>query len=451
MAFSESTPAAARLRLVVALAAAVVLLAGVATVIARSSDSSSGATAAQAADTTTTAPPEPTTSSPPVVPASDEPAAIREIREQVARIRGLEWKTPLRIQVVSHAELVRRIREVNARDIDPVRQAGEGETLKLLHVIPQNMDYASALDDLYSTLVLGFYDPITKEMFVRDSGGEELEAQTKMTIAHELNHALTDQHFDFGSRLDRLEDAGRDEEAYAFVALIEGDARYVDQQWQAAHLSEEEQLAILFGGVDPSAVAEIPPFLLNTLTFPYEDGTEFVAEQVDTGGFAKLNQQYGSPPTSTEHILHPEVYAAGQGWSPPALPDLAAATGCTAVHEGTIGEFQMSQVLGSQIGPDEGRGAAEGWNGDAFQVVRCGAARGMVDRWQADNQAEAAEYAAALGEWAQGWAEGGNTPGPDGRFAGRAGAGRIVHRGTTVDLVLAGDQATADRISAVVG
>ena len=56
----------------------------------------------------------------------------------------------------------------------------------------------------------------------------------------------------------------------------------------------------------------------------------------------------------------------------------------------------------------------------------------------------------SLGSWAVDWAHG-SSPGPDGRFSGSAGAGRLVRAKDHVDLILADDQATADKVNAALG
>jgi hypothetical protein len=164
-----------------------------------------------------------------------------------------------------------------------------------------------------------------------------------------------------------------------------------------------------------------------------------------------VDNAYRRPPTSTEHILHPETYASGQTWTPPPLPDLAAATGCGRVDTGALGEFDMAQLLGEEINRSEARNAAEGWNGDAFVAVRCGAALGLADRWQAENGGEAGELADALLRWARGWSGSSRAPDAEGRFSGPTGSGRVVRNGARVDLVLADDLVTADRLAGALG
>ncbi|HEX2272263.1 MAG TPA: hypothetical protein VHG90_00125 [Acidimicrobiales bacterium] len=429
--------------------AAVVLAAGLASATLRATSDGERAATAPAPQPPVTAPVAPTTTAT-TRPLPPEPAFIAEIRAAVARLRGLEWKAPLAVEVVSRSELVRRARAANERDRRPDRLAGDGDTYRLLKAIPRGLDYVKALDDLISGLILGFYDPKTKELVVRDSGGE-VDAQTKVTVAHELDHALTDQHFDFGTKTDALDQADRQEEVEAYVALIEGDAKLLEQRYAEEYLTEEEQVAYVLGGLagseeDVSPILRLPPFMLGELYFPYTVGLDFAEDQAEEGDFAALNETFRRPPVSTEQIIHPERYESGQGWRPPPLPDLAAATSCQAVRRGTLGESTMGLVLDTYLDEAGSKAAANGWNGDTFQTVRCGRALGMVERWEADTPADAARLAQALSRWAAAWAGSGVS---GGRFSGRGGAGRILHQGTRVDLVLADDAATAGRLAAV--
>jgi hypothetical protein len=386
-------------------------------------------------------------------PHPPEPAYVTEVKKQVAELRGLQWKEPLAVEVVPKDELARRYRAGAERDARPDRLAGDGETFHLLHVLPRDVDYQKIQEDLFASVVLGFYDPITKELVVGDAGGEA-DPGAKVTLAHELDHALTDQWFDFGGRTKALDDADHQEELDAFTALIEGDAKLLERRYADAYLSEDEQavfvLGELFGTGDSTAaakVAQAPPFLLDYIYFPYTQGLEFAKAQAEGRGNAGVDAAFRRPPTSTEQVLHPALYAADQGWSPPALPDVAAASGCQAVRRGTLGEFKMGEVLQPQLGESTATRAAAGWNGDSFQTVRCGTRLGMVERWQADSDADAARLAQALARWGPQWSRSRSAAG--GRFSGPGGSGRVVQSGSRVDLVLADDAATADRLGSV--
>jgi hypothetical protein len=419
------------------------------------------ASAGDAPATTDPAPTCPTAvppTAPPRPPASPEPAYIAELKAQVAEARGLEWRAPLVVEVVPEPELDRRLKAANDRDTRPERLAGDGATFQLLDLLPRGLDYQETRDELFEGLVLGFYDPLTKELVVGDPGGEP-GPDHKMTVAHELNHALTDQWFDFGARVKELDDADRQEEVDAFVALLEGDAKLLESRFADEYLTEDEQalyaLAQIFGEDDPATEAAkararaAPPFMLEYLYFPYETGLELAEELADDGGLEKLDEALCRPPTSTEQVLHPDLYRDGQGWAPPEVPDVAAATGCESLRRGTLGEFKMREVLELQVGQSTAAEAAGGWHGDTFQTVRCGTALGLVDRWVADSEDDAAQLLRALTRWGSAWARSGGAA--SGRFSGPGGTGRVTLNGTRVDLVVADDAATADRLAAALG
>ena len=402
---------------------------------------------------TATPPPAPRRPAPP-----PEPAWVDQLKAQVAEARGLEWRADLVVELVPRAELARRLKAANDRDTRPERLVGDGATFQLLDLFPRGIDYQKLRDELFSGLVLGFYDPITKELVVGDPGGEPAP-DVKMTVAHELNHALTDQWFDFGGRIKQLEDTDRPEEIDAFVSLLEGDAKLLESRFADEYLTEDEQalygLAQLLGPTDPATEAAAakaraaPPFLLEYLYFPYEQGLEFTEEVAEAGGNDSIDEAICRPPTSTEHILHPDLYRQGQGWAPPELPDVAAAAGCESLRRATLGEFKMREVLELHLGRSTAATAAAGWHGDTFHTVRCGTALGMVDRWVADSEADAAELSRALTRWGSAWAGSGGSGG--GRFSGSGGTGQVTVTGTRVDLVVADDAATADRLAAALG
>jgi len=374
--------------------------------------------------------------------------AFDELMGQVAAIRGLQWKGPLDLEVVSRADLARKIQDAANRDIDPAQLAAEEATLKLLGLVPDELDYKRLIDDLLAEQVLGYYDPETKELFVGSDGGDDLDARTRWIIAHEMTHALTDQVFDYGPATIRLDKEDRPEELAAYSALLEGDATLTQTLWAERHLSASEQAALLLGGGGSGVAAFLraPPYIRQALYFPYIEGLAFVNGLYDSGGWAEVDAAYRDPPTSTEHILEPDTYRAGHPSASPPLPDVAAATGCSGLRTGIVGQFDMRFLLDQHLPAADANRAAAGWNGDAFALVRCGPALGLVDRWRADGNAEAARLFDALTRWAGPWA-GGSAPAADGRFSGPTGAGRIVRNGNTVDLVLAENADTADRLS----
>jgi hypothetical protein len=448
----------------VAIALVVALLAaGLATVAVRAGEGGGGRShvASRAQVTTSTSPtitiaPETTTSSGPTT-TQPIPAALSQtlvqIKDQVAQVRGLPWLAPLDVQVAPDAEFLRQWDAVTQRDLRPDRVQGDGETFKVLKLIPQGTDYLKTTLDLLHSAVLGFYDPKTTKLLVR-AGRTTLTPEQRITVAHEMDHALTDQHFKFGPATYALDAADKQEEYSAFSGLLEGDAKLLEALWAGKYLTPKERTQAASGSGSSSAasvVAKMPPFMVDTLYFPYTTGRAFVISHYRTGGWAAVNAAYARPPDSTLVVTHPELYDAGRTWATPAFPDLAATTGCTPVRTGTLGDFNMTEVLTEHLDETTSGDAADGWNGDFFATVRCGSARGFADRWTAPDTASAGKLVSALSSWAGDWSGGHAKPASDGRFSGSSGAGRLVQAGTRVDLVLADDTATADKVAAALG
>lgn len=380
-----------------------------------------------------------------------EPALIQQIKQQVAEIRGLQWKRPLPVHVVPRPELARELHEANSRDPDPEPAIPDEALLKLLGLIPQDADYQRILDGLSRAEVVGFYEPDRKEIFVAEIEGG-IDPRTMMTIAHELDHALVDQHFGFGARLKELGREGRDEEAAAFRALIEGDARQLEYTWADRHLTQEEQIVAILGGGEEGNDAELtterpPRFLLDASSFPYDAGQHFVEALYKQDGWAGINHAYQELPRSTSEVLHPELYPSPAP-QPPAQPRVRQSSGCRVERTGVLGEFDMTEVLELQPSAAAAEQAVAGWRGDTFAAARCGTSLGLVLRWRSADPPGAQRLAAALATWAKGWSQSLAGVGPDGRFAGRAGAGRLTREGDVVHLLISRDATTTNRLGA---
>jgi hypothetical protein len=380
-----------------------------------------------------------------------ERATVERIREQVADVRGLKWKEPLDVRIVSRRELQRELRALEARDARPERDRTDEQILKLLNLIPESVDLEATVEKLLAQQVVGFYDTETKRLLVAGETDGELSADTQVTIAHELGHALTDQHFMFGAATKMLEDADRQEELLGYTALIEGDAVLLQSLWAQRYLKGAE-LGSLGAEISGSGLDEIPEYLREVLVFPYTSGLDFAFERFrTTRSFAGVDAAWRRPPTSSEEVLHPERYAEAQRWEAPALPDLGGVEGCLVARTGTLGEFDMREVLDVYLDERDVDRAVDGWAGDAFAFLRCGSNAVFIERWRADDEPAARRLHAALERWAQGWSRGRAPRGAQGSFAGPGGAGRIVRVGEEVSIIVADEVEVADRLALVLG
>ena len=300
---------------------------------------------------------------------------IEELSETVEELRGLEFETPVEAEFLSDEETAARVQDLLLEEYTSELADVEQRVLSALGAIPPGTDLRSLRSSALGEQVAGFYEPETGELVIRQSGGE-VSVADRVTLAHELDHALTDQVLDIP--LPNDPQAGNEDGDLAALALVEGDATLVMQQYSTS-LPFDEQFELL----DPEALAEaqaglesMPAYLQQELLFPYEEGLRFVCELYEAGGWEAVNGAYRSPPASTDQILFPERYAAGEQPADPRDPSSPPGPWRQAgTHE--IGAANLLWLF-SAPGGDEGRAietpraAAGAWGGGELQLWTSG-------------------------------------------------------------------------------
>ena len=342
---------------------------------------------------TPTVTPSPTLTATPKEPGQTIGDLLASIERRIEQIRGMDTPPPVRHLFVDQAGMRARIAE-ELNDPEVVEQiVHESALLKLLGVIPQDSDLAAMYESLLGSQVLGLYDPEKEEFFVLgddQSGSGSLDVEAQLTYAHEYVHRLQDSTFDLEEVQERESD---DDMSIAVSALIEGDAtsaqtRYMLENFDFGDLAELLESAL-------AAQAALPPspyFLQRSLEFAYVEGTAFVAELIETGGFAAVDDAFENLPRSTEQVLHPEKYFVSEVPIELDVPDDAMGPGWSVQAENVLGEFFLKTWL-EALGSFRADGAAAGWGGDAYAVFEDeagGFAFGVLIAWDADS--EAAEF-----------------------------------------------------------
>ena len=116
--------------------------------------------------------------------------------------------------------------------------------------------------------------------------------------------------------------------------------------------------------IGPDMVPLIGPGPALHLNFAYATGPAFVKAVVDARGIEGLTDLLASPPTTTEQILFPDKYLAGE--TAVDVPAPAAAPGDTVVASGTIGAAMF--VLVNEHGESAALELVESWAGDRYVV-----------------------------------------------------------------------------------
>jgi len=318
-------------------------------------------------------------------------AAREDLVARVEVIRGLRFKRPVPWTEVSQAEM----RKIIQAQVDLEYRAEEWPkleaTLKAFDLIPKKSNLRETLLILLEGQAVGLYDPREKRMVVgRAAGGQEMDellgslgipgfSLKEIALAHELDHALTDQHFDLLSL--PIEEKFHDDRRGAAMAVVEGDATWVMMQYLYDVLevpaAEREQMGRMLApnlmSPDLMSVA-IPLYLRENLMSSYLYGFALVDRAHRSGGLKAVDGLYASPPESMEQVLHPEKYFSGD--DPPVrflvkLPPAWVEAGWTEYTSGVWGELNAKILLtGWGIPGEEALAAAGGWGGDAYVTGR---------------------------------------------------------------------------------
>jgi hypothetical protein len=299
-------------------------------------------------------------------------AAADEVLGQMSQITGLKLVTPLKKSLRSREEIrAYVIKEMN-QDKSPAERYADERSAEAFGLLPKGFDLDSFMVNVLTEQVEGLYDPKTREFYIADWSPL---ADQRMVMAHELTHALEDQHFQIEAWL-RAARPNEDAEL-ARDAVLEGSAMaaMVDYLMLDTGRSLKDvpdfDPGMLIGDLGSTpTLQKAPPFLKDVLIFPYIGGLTFSAAVMRNTGWAALPGLFEKPPVSTQQILHPALYRSGKTPASVALPRLEKLLGgnWTKLDENVMGEFGWKEVLKQFLDNDRAKTLAAAWDGDRYAV-----------------------------------------------------------------------------------
>jgi len=292
----------------------------------------------------------------------------REIGGAVSRLRGLPFLKPVVYDTLQRSQMKEVVfRKIAEQYTDEEFKAVEQASIAI-GLLPPGYDLKTAYADLLGEQVAAFYDQHAGTLFTFH--GERLDLlNNRVILAHELVHALQDQHYHLLAL--PLELKTNDDRAAAASAVVEGDATLVMNQYLLENLTIQglgQTAGSLFS--QPTRELEAAPRLLREmLIFPYTAGLAFCTRVMEEEG--TLEKLYRDLPESTAQILHPELYFAGERPFPIPWPP-GPVLGTAPLADNVLGELG-TRILLSDWG-SEARAAdiAAGWRGDRYRVFRTG-------------------------------------------------------------------------------
>jgi len=319
--------------------------------------------------------------------AGDIQRMVDSLAPLIEEAVGLPYKEPPVSGLRSRDDVRRYIIGKLNQELPPDKLAGVQEAYRLFGMLPDTLELGPVITDLLSQQVVGFFDPDSAMLFVVEGSDP---TQVRLVIAHELVHALQGQYMPLAAMLTAKGDNDR---STAIQSTLEGQANYASLVlfagastvaspafWEEVRRASESATGTLPPG--------LPLLLQEWLLFPYLGGGEFI-QWWENSPLADTVPYGARMPVSTEQILHPTRYQAGDLPVPVAFADSTS----DVMYQDNLGEFEVRILLARLTGRAALKSAVPlGWGGDRYRVYRTpgGSALVWYSVWDSPRSAERA-------------------------------------------------------------
>ena len=326
---------------------------------------------------------------------------VADLVEFVEQERDLRFHHPVTVEFLEPKEFESRVRAqfdgVSEED-RRLLESGSG-MFRALGLAEGDLDLLAEMEDFSGSGTLGQYLFDSERIVIR---GDQLSLDTKATLVHELTHALQDQVFDVGDRLQENDD----DESGLLESIIEGDAEVVKNAWvehldkaDRAELSRLEEDA---AGEDGDPYQGIPKSIVALELSNYTVGQDFVQVLHDDDGSAAVDRALGDPPRTDAQMLDPWRYLHdnGQATTTEAV-ELKDGESLIDDFSGDFGALGLYFVLAERIDPVTALEAVDGWASDDLAVFERDGDTCVRSRLQSGDAGEATTLERALQSWSQ--------------------------------------------------
>lgn len=323
-------------------------------------------------------PPPPAAAAQPV-PESRETRLVARMLRRVESARGLASTRAVPALRLAREELIARVKEHVSRELPPEAIRDEGLALQLFGFLPTHFDYEAAEYRLLEEQLAGYYEPTDRTMYMASDLGED---EATATLAHELVHALQDQHWDLESRSKYR--PGEGDRSEAVSALAEGDATSAmfdvmiaravpGTRRSAAEIPDDVFVQQIRSGMSQGPGADAPRIMRSSLAAPYIYGTLFVNALRRRGGWSQVDRAWDTAPTTTEQILHLDKWDAHEQPLVVGAPSFATlGRGWSVADEDSEGELGARLAFEEWMDPAAAAETSSGWGGDRGVLVANG-------------------------------------------------------------------------------
>lgn len=314
-------------------------------------------------------------------------ADVDQIMKFSSEESGLPIKSEVKRKLTSRAAVVAYLEKHFNDDKDSKRMERDEIVLKKFGLLDRDFELKPFLLALLKEQIEAYYDTKTKTINLLDWVQPD---EQKPVLAHELTHALQDQHSDLEKWENQTPDdvsrtaAGdqvnlaKDEMDTARDAVTEGQATavmmdYILKPLGKSLIKDPEVLNVIrqhmAASADSPVMSRAPLLISESMLFPYRDGLSFEQDVwMDQGKDAAFAGTLDRPPTSTWEIMNPRYYERKLIPPIPLLPDIHPLIDklYRPYDIGQIGELDvkvMTQLFG---GEQASRELTPAWDGGLY-------------------------------------------------------------------------------------
>ena len=301
---------------------------------------------------------------------------------------GLPIKSTVKRQLTTRDAVEKYLEEKFNEDEGAKRLQRDEIVLKKFGLLDHDFDLKPFLLALLKEQIEAYYDSKTKTVNLLDWVGAD---EQKPVLAHELTHALQDQHSDLEKWNDQTpDDVSTD--CRRRPRIISPKTRWTPRAtpWPRARpppscwitfssrmgkslIKDPEVLDLvkqqMSGSEDSPVMARAPLLLSESMLFPYREGLSFEQDVwMDQGQTAAFAGALDRPPTSSWEIINPREYEKKHIPAVPLLPDIhpARRSAYKPYDIGQVGQLDvhiLSELLG---GDNAARDLTPAWNGGLY-------------------------------------------------------------------------------------
>jgi hypothetical protein len=323
-------------------------------------------------------------------------ASVDEILSFASKDSDLSIRHTVKRRLTTRDEVEHYILSKMKDDKDAQRLESSEIVLKKFGLLDRDFHLRPFIVSLLTEQIAGYYDSKTKTVNMLDWIAPD---DQKPVLAHELTHALQDQHVDLekwsdqskesiAKNVDEDNDHLRVDEAdTAREAVAEGQAMVIFLDWGLAPKGQSlaklpdiaAQLDDVGGDDGDSPVLKRAPLLLKeSLLFPYREGLNF--EQVvlkDEGAKQAFAGALDRPPATSYEIMHPRAWERQVHPTLLTMPDIHPLIEAEyAPYDiGVMGELDvriLTQLFAGKAGAED---LTPQWDGGMYYAAQSRAAK----------------------------------------------------------------------------